>query len=213
MQKQGADDRSRGVYYIATRSCRRTSANVVHRTEHPPQTRGRPLCCYLLPLSLLPLLPPLLVLLRPRPLTSSSDGLRLLPAVSTRFLGGDLSSLRRAGERLRLRDRERERESEEEDLERLSDEESEPLELLLSDPELDPASDPELELEDTDLDRFLFFLRSFSLASKILSAIPEFDLNSLGMSVIGGWILANNSGFSRSCVLLGLLMYGRLNWH
>lgn len=72
-------------------------------------------------------------------------------AVSTRFLGGDLSSLLRGGA---LRDRERDRA--EEDLER--ERESEELLDLLLDLEEPPlleeseSEDPELELEVTELD-------------------------------------------------------------
>jgi len=134
-------------------------------------------------LSLLPLL--LLVLSRLRPLTSSSDGLLLL-AVSTRFRGGDLSLLRPAGEAPRLRDLESEREADRERLEPEPERELE--EPLLPELELeleDPESDPELELDETDVDLFRFFSRSFSFASKILSAVPAFDVNSSG-TVVGG---------------------------
>jgi len=89
---------------------------------------------------LLPLL--LLVLSRLLPLKSSSEGLRRLAvAVSTRFLGGDLSFLRGAGDALRERGCEREREA---DRERLPEDElGRDWELL----ELEePDSDPELEL-------------------------------------------------------------------
>jgi len=137
---------------------------VVHETKMSVLTacRSSQVPTYLLPLSLslLPLLL-LLPLSRPRPRTSSSkEPLRLAPVVSTRFLGGDLSVLRRGGESLRLREREREFDP---DRDRLEAELEREWDLLLrelepeSDRELELPLEPELELDEIDSERFLFF--------------------------------------------------------
>jgi len=144
---------------------------------------------------------------------------------SLRFLGGecersgegDFPPFRRRGG-LRLGERERDRASER--LEPLDDSESEDFDRERELPELDedeleaPSLDSESELDDDedDLDLLRFFCRSFSLSSKILSAMPAFDLNSSGTSE-GGWIFSQSFGFSSNCVREGRLRYTLLDLH